>query len=112
MMGKLRALASGTLLLLEVRRLRRDLAGLQQEIARIATAMELANAHAYPMQIQPDDGLPPVEVLHVDDAQQEEFMDIELRLTRAKGIPPSEEEILKEYELRRQVEGQERVMNG
>jgi hypothetical protein len=100
MLKGLKRLAGGGLLLREVRGLRREVAALQVSLGRVASALELANAHRWPQQVQPDPDAPAVVVAYVDDQQQAEFMDIELRLTTATGRPPTDDEVLQEYERR------------
>lgn len=107
MMKGLKRLAGGGLLLLEMRGIRKELEGLKTEVGRIASALELANAHHWPQTTQPDPGVPAIDITYIDDQTQAEFMDIELRLTAARGAPPTEEEILREFELRRQDQGTE-----
>lgn len=91
----------------EVRSLRRELAGLREGVDRIAAALEQYNAHQWPQQVQPTDDLPAVEVTYADEPQQQEFMDIELRLTAALGMPPTEDMILEEYHKRHPVEAED-----
>ena len=93
---RLRRLARTGLLLREVR-------GVRKELSRIAAALETYNQHQWPQHIQPDPDLPAVEVSYVDAEHQLELMDIETRLTAARGQPPTEEEILQEY-LRRHTD--------
>lgn len=93
----LRRLAGGGLLLLEVRGMRRELAELRAVGERIAAALEAYNAHAWPQMVQPISEVPAVEVEYVTNQQQAEFMEIESRLTLAKGLPPTEDEIIAEY---------------
>lgn len=78
----------------------REIRSLRKAAERIATALELANAHNYPQVLQASDVALPTEVTYVDEDHQRELMDIELRLTRASGAPPTEDEILSEYERR------------
>lgn len=77
--------------------MRAELQGLRQVGERIAAALELANAHQWPQILQPSPDVPPVEVTYVDNDYQVEMMDIEARLTAARGAPPSEEEIFAEF---------------
>jgi hypothetical protein len=93
-MISLRRLASVGLALRELRRLR-------TAAERIATALELQNAHAYPqLVVSPDDR--ETEVTFVDAQHQAALMEIEMRLTAAKGIPPTEDEILAMWEIEHQ----------
>jgi len=93
-MISLRRLASVGLALRELRRLR-------TAAERIATALELQNAHAYPqLVVSPDDR--ETEVTYVDAEHQATLMEIEMRLTAAKGIPPTEDEILAMWEIEHQ----------
>jgi hypothetical protein len=87
---RLRQVIKGGLLL-------RELRGVHRQLARIADALETYNAHQWPQQIQPDPDQPGVEVSYVDTLFQQELVDIEMRLTAAVGIPPSEDQILAEY---------------
>lgn len=56
---------------------------------------------AFPVEasVQPSTG-PAVEITYVSEEGQAEWMEIELGLTRATGRPPTEEEVLVEYERR------------
>jgi hypothetical protein len=85
----------------ELRGIRADLKGLRVAAERIAAVLE-AQRPAAPREGSEADPL--VSISYVDDAAAAEFMDIELRLTQAKGMPPSEEEIMAEYERRKGVE--------
>jgi len=87
----LRRLASVGLLLREIRSLRKS-------AERIAAALELRNAHDYPQVVATPDQRE-TEVTYVDAQHQATLMDIEMRLTAAKGIPPTEDEILAMYEI-------------
>jgi len=63
--------------------------------------MELRNAHEFPQVIPaPDDRQ--TEVTYVDAEHQATLMEIEMRLTAAKGIPPTEDEILAMWEIEHQ----------
>lgn len=95
----------GRLLFREARHLRTSVDALQQQVARIADALDAANAHQWPQSRQPDPSLPPVEITYTDTRQQVELMEIELALTRAIGQPPSEDDVLAEYERRREMRG-------
>lgn len=94
MLKQLRRWTGGYLL----RQLQRDLAALRVEVGRIAAALELRNAHDYPQVLQPNPDLPPVTVAFVDQVEQAEWMDIELRLTQALGHPPTEEAVFEEWQ--------------
>jgi len=94
----------GARVLVEVRRLRREVAGLREAVARIAAVLEAT----HPLPAQPPAGAsvaPEVEVTFVEASEQAELMEIELGLTRARGMLPSEDEILQEY-LRRHPAGE------
>jgi hypothetical protein len=95
--SKLRRFTAGGILLREVRAMRQELQGLREVGTRIALALEAYNAHTWPQQVQPNPDLPAVEVTYVDTEYQIELMDIEARLTSARGAPPSDEEVLAEY---------------
>lgn len=95
--ARLRRLTRMGLLLREVRSLHQELAGVHAVGERIAAALEASNAHQWPQQLSATPDQPPVEVTYVNNAYQEEVMDIETRLTAARGAPPSEEEILAEF---------------
>lgn len=79
--------------------IRADLKGLRAAAERIATALE---RQAPPVGREGSEEDPLVSVTYVDNEAQEEFMDIELRLTRAKGTPPTEDEIMAEYHRRQE----------
>ena len=100
MLKGLKRLAGGGLLLLEIRGLRREVAGLREGVERIAQAFELMNAHQWPQQIQADPSVPATEVSFVSNEFQAELMEIETGLTYAKGVPPNEDEVLAEYHRR------------
>lgn len=93
------------LLLPEIVLLRGELQQINQTLALIAGALTFRNAQEYGITIQPAPGVPAVEVAYVNDDYQAEIMDIELRLTGASGAPPTEDEILAEYERRHGPEG-------
>lgn len=107
LLGRANRRSSGSRILEELQGLRAEVAGLVLAVDRIATALELRNAHDWPQQVQGSPSSPVVEISYADEDYQRETMDIELRLTAAKGIPPSEDEILEEYERRRAVEQQD-----
>jgi len=94
------------LLLPELQLLRQDLQQINTTLAQIAGALDYRNAQEYGVQVQPDPAVPAVEIAYVRDDYQAEIMDIELRLTQASGAPPTEEEILQEYERRRAADGE------
>lgn len=70
---------------------------MRQAMERLALATErLAEAQAPVVyQAQAQD---PVSITEVDSQFAAEMADLELRLTLAKGIPPTEEEVLAAYE--------------
>lgn len=98
--ARLDALDETAALLDQVQQLQVALARCADAMERVAGALELQNAHAYPQQVQATPDTPAVTVSYVDDREQAEMADIELRLTAARGMPPTEEEILEEL-LRR-----------
>lgn len=100
----LRRFAAAGRILLEVRGLRQEVQALRAGVDRIADALEQYNAHQWPQVRQADPTAPAVEVTYADQPQQQEFMDIELRLTAARGQPPTEDEILAEYERRHPID--------
>jgi hypothetical protein len=83
----------GLLLLPELRLLRLACEG-------ILAALDYRNVQDYGITHAPQPGVPVVEVTYVNDAHQAAIMDVELRLTAALGAPPTEDEILAEYEKR------------
>lgn len=87
------------LLPLEIQAIRADLTALTLAVVRIADALELQNAHTFPLTREATPDSPAFTLTHVDDAEQAELMDIELRLTAARGQLPTEDEILTEFEL-------------
>lgn len=92
-------------LLPELTLLRQELQGINQTLLMIAGALDYRNAQDYGITIQPTPGVPAVDIAYVNDGYQAEIMDIELRLTGASGAPPTEDEILAEYERRHGPEG-------
>lgn len=103
MFTTLKQLAEGSLLLLEVKGLRTEVAGLRAALQAIAGS--LARLAPAPLADPPSGS--ELEVTYVSDAYQAEVMDIELRLTRALGMPPTEEEVLAEWERRHEQAGAE-----
>lgn len=99
-MKGLKRLAGGGLLLLEVRGLRREVAGLREALERVAMALELRNDHDFPVTLPATDEAPEIEITYADTPMQQELADIELRLTAARGRIPTEEEIQEEFERR------------
>lgn len=96
MLTRLKAVADGSLILLELRAVRQELAGLRAATDSIASTLARLVPPA-PDPAQMESGL---TIAYVDSAYQAEVMDIELRLTRARGVPPTEDEVLEEYERR------------
>lgn len=94
----------GLLLRREVRGIRADLQALAASVTRLVEAVEQRTALDYPPQPDLTDARPGLEVEYVDSIRQHEMMDIELRLTQARGEPPTEEEMLTEFLRRRAVE--------
>lgn len=101
MLQGLKRLAGGGMLLLELR-------GTRKELARLAEAQEQTN-HLLARLVQVWAPLqqavslgeaPSVEVTYVNEVQQRTLMEIELGLTGATGQPPTEEEVLAEYDRR------------
>lgn len=98
--GRLQALDETAALLEEVAGLRADVARCAQALERVAAALEQQNAHAVPPQQGLDPERPAVEVSYVNDREAAEWADIELGLTAARGMPPTDEEILAEWTRR------------
>lgn len=104
MLTGLRQLLEEGVVLLELKALRSDLQQLTSGVARIAAALEqqVAAIHAAappPLRpASPED--PAFAVSYVNDGEAAEMMDIELRLTAATGQPPTEEEIIREWDRR------------
>lgn len=96
----LRKFGARGLLFFEVRGLRHEMKGLRLAAERIAGALEDHNAHLFPQQVQPNPDHPPVEVTYASDAMQIELAEIEGGLAQARGMLPTEDEILQEYERR------------
>lgn len=101
----LKRLAGGGMLLLELRGLRRETTRLADTCDRIATALETQNAHRWPQAAPhaPAEDLPAALIEYVDGHQAEVMMQIEMDLTRATGLPPSEEAVMAEWERRRDL---------
>lgn len=104
MRTKLRRMVTGGLLLREVRSLRQEMQGIHAALLQVVLLLEERNAHEYPRVQQPNPNIPAVEIAYVDNDYQLEMVDIEARLTLARGLPPTEEEILAEY-IRRHPDG-------
>jgi hypothetical protein len=96
MLQGLRSLSASVRYLL---RIHRELTLLRKAQERCAAAMEFANQQQYPMPAAPHPDDPSVTVEYVNEQYQSELMDAELRLTRATGQPPTEEEILRAYAI-------------
>jgi hypothetical protein len=98
MMKGLKRLAGGGMLLMELRGVRKELARLADTQEALLGILHQWYAQQYPISLQPDPTQPAVEIAHVNDEDQRLFMDVELRLTAAKGQPPTEDEILAEFD--------------
>lgn len=92
-LGELVGQTLGGLLLPELTLLRKACEG-------IRAALDRMNALEYGPAVQPRPDVPAVEVTYVSDEQQVALMDIELRLTSARGAAPTEDEVVAEYERR------------
>lgn len=91
---------------LMIRGVLRELQTTNALLTRIATALEAANAHQWPQTFPSADPTEAaVAVTHVNDADQQMWMDVELDLTAARGMPPTEEEVLAEFERRKSLPG-------
>lgn len=98
MLQGIKQLAERGLLIRELRRLRQTVLKLDAAVTRIAEALEAHNTHTGVTTTAPAEAAPaPLEITYVTTESQEEFMDIEMRLTNARGTPPTEEEVLQEY---------------
>lgn len=84
-------------LIWEIRKFRAEQQHARVAMERIARALEDRNAHDYPQIIQPNPDEPGVEVTYTNDQEQAELMEVEMRLTRATGQPPTEDEIIEEF---------------
>ncbi len=94
----------------ELRKFRAEQQATRKALERVADALELRNVHDFPVLVQPNPDAPGVEVLYTSDAEQHDLMEIEMRLTAATGQPPTEEQILEEFErLRTKVEDQQQT---
>lgn len=97
----IRRLAEQGLVLRELWRVRRELSRLTTQVERIADALEAHNANSWPQTIPPpatSPERPAVEVSYVSNHHQALMMEIEMRLTKARGMAPTDEEVLAEYE--------------
>lgn len=103
MLTGLKRLVRGGRLLWEIRGIRQELAHMRGVLSEIALALRTYNAHQWPTHAptSPHPDLPPTEITFVDDGEQYEQAAIELDLTAARGLPPTEDEILAEFERRR-----------
>lgn len=80
----------------------REAREIRYALVRVADALEAQNAHRWPHTSPPTyPTLSDTLVTFADTAQSQELADIELRLTAACGQPPTEEQILCEWERRR-----------
>lgn len=79
--------------------LRGDLHGIRVAAERIAAALESQQA---PQGREGSEADPLVTITYVDNEASAEMMDIETRLTAARGMPPTEDEIMAEWERRHQ----------
>ena len=96
-MKGLKRLQAGGVLLREVRGIRK---ALEQLVAlETAKAQWLQVVEPPPAKVQAPDTSEgqPVWITTVDDQLSADLADIELRLTGAKGVPPTEEEIIAAY---------------
>lgn len=82
-----------------------EMIGIRSAFERMADALEARNRHdGIGVQVPPSTpDQPDVEVSYADPQVIEEFDDITRRLTQARGAAPTEDEILEEYERRRQT---------
>lgn len=112
MMQGLKRWAAGGILLREIRGLRVEVAGLRQDLsqvlARLAVALEAVALQGQADEPAPEaEGVttPGIEITYANDQVMQEFMAIELDLVQATGQPPTEGQILQEYERRHQGDG-------
>lgn len=85
----------------DIHQLKAELIGLRSACERIAEGIEAANRLSGASDPLPrDPAAPVVDITYVDNQVAGEFMDIELRLTQARGMVPTEDEILQEFERR------------
>lgn len=101
MFDSLRKIVEEGALLLELKALRTEVRDLSSGVARIAAALEAHMAHlapAPPAAASPDS--PAFSVSYVNDEEAAAMMDVELRLTAATGQPPTEDEVLAEWDRR------------
>lgn len=93
-MKGLRRLQAGGILLREVRAIRQALERIAVAQERQTQLLEPEADHRLTAREEDD----PVTITEVDSQLSMELTDIELRLTGAKGVPPTEEEILAAYD--------------
>jgi hypothetical protein len=81
-----------------------ELTGIRLALESIAVSLSSIEIAAVP---RVGDVVPPTEVAdprvdspYVETSQQAVLMDIELRLTQARGVPPTEDEVYLEFERR------------
>lgn len=77
-----------------------ELAGIRRALEVLADVHLQAAAQAQPPVRPPTVEDATVDAPYVETYQQTALMDIELRLTQARGVPPTEEEVLTEFERR------------
>lgn len=106
MLGRMQGWGLGILAYREVRRLRRDLQGVTGQLTRIADLLEAQYRLEYGDPVQEtrqahqtatDEAVYGEPNVYVNTQEAQALLEVELRLTRAKGVPPTEEEVLEAY---------------
>ena len=98
MFEAIRTFTTGRRVLRELRTTQHELHLLRVGVERLADT--LARLVPVPTPMVSSD----VDVSYADIQSQAEFVDIETRLTTARGLPPTEDEILAEFERRHATE--------
>lgn len=113
MLKQLQALLDGSGLLRQLNDLKAEVEGLRLEVHQLTMTLargvdHLTGVGNVPTPGEDTEAGPPVEISYVDPAFQQEYVDIEQRLTYVTGAPPTEEEILAEWERTREEREGER----
>ena len=103
MFENLKALLESGTLLAEISRLRLATERIAAALEDLAADRGATGRSRHVQQADPTQ--PPVEISYVDEAMQLELEEITTRLEAVRGMPPSEEEIMAEWDRRRAPTG-------
>jgi hypothetical protein len=92
-----------TLLFRPLRALTLEVRGVKEAVERLVELEEYTTARRWPRPtaVTGVEGVPVVDITYATDQDQAELAEIELRLTAATGQPPTEDEIVAEFDRRR-----------